>query len=113
MPHVIIEYSDVLEAQITRKDLLNAAHQAVEDSGLFNAVDIRSRTQSFDNFRLGAEKNSFLHITIKLLTGRSDEQKAALTTGVVTALRKFSLSDVLISCECIDVHNESYQRVSL
>lgn len=113
MPHVIIEYSDVLEAQVSRKDLLSTAHQAVEDSGLFNAVDIRSRTQSFDNFRLRADKHCFLHITVKLLSGRTDEQKTHLTTGIVTALQQLSLTDVLISCECIDIHNVSYQRISL
>lgn len=113
MPHVIIEYSDTLEAQVSRKELLKTAHQAVEASGLFNAVDIRSRTQSFDHFHLGAEKHNFLHITVKLMRGRTDEQKIQLTTGVTTALQALNISDVLVSCECVDVHNESYQRMSL
>lgn len=113
MPHVIIEYSDTLESQVSRKELLNTAHQAVEASGLFNAHDIRSRTQSFDHFRLGANKHHFLHVTVKLMRGRTDEQKNQLTTGVATALQGLAMNDVLISCECVDVHNESYQRISL
>lgn len=113
MPHVIIEYSDVLEAQVSRKNLLSTTHQAVEHSGLFNAVDIRSRTLSFDNYRLGADKHSFLHVTIRLLTGRTDEQKDQLTASVISALQQLSMTDVLISCECVDIHNESYQRIAL
>lgn len=113
MPHIIIDYSASLEGQVNRQTLLKTAHQAAESSGLFNAVDIRSRSQSFDNFHLGAEQNHFLHVTVKLLRGRTDEQKTQLTTGVISALQELSLTDVLISCECVDIHNESYQRIAL
>lgn len=113
MPHVIIDYSAPLEDQVSRQTLLDTAHQATESSGLFNAVDIRSRSQSFDNFHLGAEQNNFLHVTVKLLSGRSDEQKTALTKSIITALQQLSLNDVLMSCECVEIHNESYQRLSL
>ncbi len=113
MPHVIIEYADILEAQVTRKDLINAIHQSVESSGLFNSDDIRSRTQSFDKFRLGTAQHSFLHITIKLLAGRTDEQKLKLTQSVLQAVQSLSLSDVLVSCECVDIHKESYQQMIL
>lgn len=113
MPHVIIEYADILEAQITRKNLINAIHQTVENSGLFNAGDIRSRTQSFDKFRLGVPQHSFLHITIKLLAGRTDEQKLKLTQSVIETVKQLSLTDVLVSCECVDIHKASYQQIAL
>ncbi len=113
MPHVIIEYADVLEAQIPREILLDTIHQSVENSGLFNASDIRSRTQSFDKFRLGVKQHSFLHITIKLLSGRTDEQKLALTQLVMQTMQSLSLTDVLISCECIEIDKASYQQIAL
>ncbi len=113
MPHVIIEYSDILEAQVTRKNLVNTIHQTVEDTGLFSPEDIRSRTQSFDKFRLGVTQHSFLHITIKLLAGRTDEQKLKLTQSVLQAMQSLSLTDVLVSCECVDIHKASYQQMIL
>ncbi len=113
MPHVIIEYAEALESQVSREDLLNTVHQTVEQSGLFNATDIRTRTQSFDTFRLGVTQRNFLHITIKLLAGRTDEQKLMLTQSVIQAVQTLSLTDVLISCECLDIHKASYQQMIL
>ncbi len=113
MPHVIIEYADILEAQVTRKNLVNTIHQTVEKSGLFSPADIRSRTQSFDRFRLGVTQHSFLHITIRLLSGRTDEQKLELTQSIIQAVQSLSLTDVQISCECVEIHNASYQQMLL
>ncbi|MBS9781821.1 MAG: 5-carboxymethyl-2-hydroxymuconate Delta-isomerase [Gammaproteobacteria bacterium] len=113
MPHVIIEYADALESQVSRENLLNTVHQTVEQSGLFNAIDIRTRTQSFDTFRLGVAQRNFLHITIKLLAGRTDEQKLMLTQSVLQAVQSLSLTDVLVSCECLDIHKASCQQMTL
>ncbi len=113
MPHVVIDYSEKLAAQVPPKSLLKNVHQSVAQSGLFNVASIRSRMQSFDNFCLGAEKQNFLHVCIKLFAGRSDEQKTQLTQLVISQLQQLSLTDVIVSCECTDIHKESYQQLSL
>ncbi len=113
MPHVIIEYADTLETQISPQDLLAAVHQTVEASGLFNAADIRSRVQVFQHFRLGVQQPHFLHISIRLFAGRTDVQKAQLTQSVLQSLQQLRLLDVLISCECVDIHKASYQQIAL
>lgn len=112
MPHCIVEYSKNLEPSSVTQ-LIDAVQHVIESSDLFQAVDVRSRGQSFEHYRLGADKESFIHITIKLLSGRSDEQKAKLTQQVIQALQLLPLSNVLISCECVEIHNTSYQRLAL
>ncbi|MBS9778200.1 MAG: 5-carboxymethyl-2-hydroxymuconate Delta-isomerase [Gammaproteobacteria bacterium] len=113
MPHCIIEYAKPLESHIESKTILQTVHQTVSQSSLFEPQNVRSRISAYEAFVLGAEQDNFIHITIKILQGRSDEQKAKLTKQVIDAMSTLTLSNVAISCECVDIHNASYQRLSL
>lgn len=113
MPHCIIEYASPLKAQVSPQHLLTAVHETVCQSSLFDAVNVRSRIQSFDDFILGAEKNHFIHVRVKLLQGRSDAEKSQLNQQITDAIAALSLTDVSVSCECLDIHTPSYQRLSL
>lgn len=110
MPHCIIEYAQGLAPHADR--LLDTIQQTVIDSPLFSAVDVRSRRQAFDGYRLGADNQYFIHVTIKLLRGRSDREKAQLTQQVVDAITNLALGDVLVSCECVDIHTASYHHAT-
>ena len=48
------------------------------DSGLFPEYDIKTRAIAFDHHRTGQTRDSFVHVAIHLLDGRSDEQKAVI-----------------------------------
>ncbi len=113
MPHCIIEYAKPIESQVHPETLLKAVHETVSGSELFEPANVRSRVKAFDTFMLGAEQNNFIHITIKILQGRTDEQKSLLTKSVTDAINALSLSDIAVSCECMDIHTASYQRLSL
>lgn len=110
MPHCIIEYAKPLEQSISPQVLVETVQQVVAGSALFNAADVRSRAMAYDYYQVGASQQYFLHVIVKLLSGRSDTDKAQLTQSVITALQTLSLSDVIISCECVEIHRESYQR---
>ena len=75
MPHCIIEYSKELENEITPSQLLKKVYQGTLKSNLFIDTDIKTRTISFENYQTGNKKISFINITIRILSGRTQEQK--------------------------------------
>ena len=104
MPHVVIEYSQALEQQLAVDELVRCAHAATQASELFNPAAIKSRAYSCQHFHLGAEGvSNFMHITIKLLSGRTDEQKRALSQGVYDAVKAFSAAIESLSVEVIEL----------
>lgn len=111
MPHCVIEYSTSLE---TRADeLVATVFQAVSTSPLFDAKTVRVRASAYEHYQLGEASAHFLHITIRLLQGRNDEQKTRLTQRVTEAVQALHLSDAMLSCECVEIHTASVQRITL
>lgn len=110
MPHCIVEHSDAITPHIER--LLDIVQHTVVNSPLFSANDVRTRAQVFDHYQLGATQQHFVHVTVRLLQGRSDREKAQLTRQVGEAIEQLSLNNVQISCECVEIHTPSYYRNS-
>lgn len=110
MPHCLIEYDSPLEQVLDVNQLLETVHEAVSSSELFDKTYVRSRLQPFFGFRMGAEKSHFIHVTIKLMQGRSDKEKTELNQQVGLAIQALALDDVVLSCECVDIHTPSYYR---
>lgn len=110
MPHCLIEYADTLEQHIDPQQLLDAVFQTVTASPLFDRKNVRARLQRFSAFRLGAEQQHFVHVTVRLLQGRSDKEKTALNQHIGDAIKKLGITDTSISCECVDVHTPSLHR---
>ncbi len=102
MPHVIIEYNQAIAQQVDINKLVSCAHQATEASGLFNPIAIKSRAHAYEFFHLGAaDADNFVHISIRLLPGRTEEQKRALSQGVFDAVNE--LVDASLSVEVLDL----------
>lgn len=77
MPHVIVEYSANIEADITPQRLVEEIHQAAIASGIAEPVGIRTRLMRREHFRVGDgnPQNAFVHIDIRARKGRPLEQK--------------------------------------
>lgn len=108
MPHCIIEYSSDFHEK--RSDLINAVYQGAWSSQLFEKDDIKTRTISFDDYLVGESQRSFIHVTVKILSGRNDQQKLALTKVITNHVNELGLSDCFISIEVVDIHRESYSK---
>ena len=54
------------------------------DSGLFSEPDIKSRAIALDVFKVGVKPapRAFIHVAIRLLSGRSDEERKQLADAV-------------------------------
>ena len=78
MPHLVIEYSEDVAQQADIDAVVAAAHDGAMDSGLFPEYDIKTRAAAYKYHRTGQTRDSFVHVSVHLLDGRSDEQKSAL-----------------------------------
>ena len=77
MPHVIVEYSANIEAELLPEDLVDDIHRAALASGIAEPVAVRTRLKRREHFRVGdgSPENAFVHIDIRARKGRALEQK--------------------------------------
>lgn len=113
MPHCIIEFSKNLEKSIEPSVLISVVHQAAIESGLFDPDDIRSRAIVFDEFQIRADKMSFIHVTLRIMFGRSEAQKNGLSRKVMAALERLNLTSIVLSVEICDIDHPTYTKVTI
>ena len=111
MPHCYIEYT--ADTGISTSELLSTAHTAMIASGLFGTNDIKTRANVVTDYIMGEleqNKGGFIHITIRLLSGRTIEQKQALTHDMAQALRARLPALPSITVDIIDIVRETYAK---
>ncbi|REL34496.1 5-carboxymethyl-2-hydroxymuconate Delta-isomerase [Thalassotalea euphylliae] len=113
MPHCIIEHASTLDSN----KLVSAVFQGALASNLFepDGNDIKIRAHSFNSYQVGSNQSKksqsdFIHITLKILSGRSEEQKQLLSTSVLNALMPLALANCEISIEVLDIDRTSYLK---
>ena len=109
MPHCIIEHSSTINAeQLNSKVFLGALN-----SELFEADgrDIKVRSIAYENYQTGTEREDFIHVTVRILSGRSETDKEILSETVMTQLLSLSLSSASITVEVVDMDRNSYAKV--
>ena len=81
MPHLIVEYSANLEADIAPRALADAIHAAALETGVFPIGGCRTRLARRDVYVIGDGhvENRFIHVQARIGVGRPPEvrQKAA------------------------------------
>ena len=110
MPHCIIEYSSGATDCIEIGDLVAAVHQGVLSSGLFDEYDIKTRAVAYTHHRTGATRDSFVHVTVRLLSGRDDAQKADLSEKLLAQIEPLLPAVVSVGVEICDMHRDSYRK---
>jgi 5-carboxymethyl-2-hydroxymuconate isomerase len=109
VPHCVIEHS----ANVDGKSLVSLVHKGALASNLFEAKgsDIKVRALSYSNFQTGNVDLDFVHVTLKILSGRNVEQKSILTQLVLEQLKTLHLINCSISVEVVDIDSASYTKV--
>lgn len=87
MPHITIEVSPELTDFDALRTLERVNH-ALAASGQFDDADIKSRVLRLHEVLVGTKgaAQGFVHATIRLLAGRSQATRAALSASVLEAL---------------------------
>lgn len=113
MPHCIIEYSNEIEKSVEPAQLINAVYQGALKSGLFKDEDIKTRSIAFDSYQAGSIKKAFVHVTVKILSGRNIEQKKTLSNLILSQLKTIDFPSTLVTVEVVEIEKESYARVMM
>ncbi|MFH1981491.1 MAG: 5-carboxymethyl-2-hydroxymuconate Delta-isomerase [Pseudomonadota bacterium] len=110
MPHCIVEYSKELEAKVSPSELLTAVYRGALKSGLFVSDDIKTRSVSYENHTTGERVMDFIHVTAKILSGRSDALRANLSNCILAELTLIDLSSITLTVEICDMDRASYAK---
>jgi 5-carboxymethyl-2-hydroxymuconate isomerase len=110
MPHCIIEYSQNLAQEISPEDWLEAVFDACVESKLFDIRDIKVRAAPFKYFVSGGDEDAFVHVDVKILSGRTSEQKDQLADLVIAKLTSFGSELVSYSVDIIDMERQHYRK---
>ncbi|QPM92458.1 5-carboxymethyl-2-hydroxymuconate Delta-isomerase [Pseudooceanicola algae] len=108
MPHIVIEY--FTETPLDRQALLQTALDTAADSGVMNRDDIKVRLLPAEAILLGDGRKSFMHVTISMLTGRTDAAKLGLAQAMTGALRVLCPQVGGISTDIRDMNPECYKK---
>ncbi len=116
MPHLVVHCSESVTHLAAPEDIIDTVFEAAEGSGLFattGAGGIKVRLQPFRHFRNVEGREHFVHVFGYVMEGRSDEQKAALTSAVVSALSRLLPSVEIISMDVTEFERATYRNAEL
>lgn len=109
MPHCIIEHS----TSLCGDKIVPLVYAGALNSLLFEAdgSDIKVRAVSYDSYQTGDQKADFIHVVVKILSGRSAEKKRRLSEQVLEQLEKLEVAECSVTVEIVDIERESYLKV--
>lgn len=110
MPHCIVEYSADLKAHVDIQQVLRQLFDLLEKSAEFDSAAIKLRAQPYSDVFSGLADHSFMHIRLHILSGRSPQQKLALTSAIVNGLSAQLAMVKSLSAEVVDIQRESYTK---
>lgn len=109
MPHLILECSDKIAGSIKFDPLFNHLHQYLAENLPTQVNSCKSRVAIRDHYYIGNnyEKNLFIHLTLKILPGRTDETKNKVCTHIHNFLKdlieKQGIDNTSISVELLEL----------
>ena len=110
MPHCVIEYSEDVADDVGIDDLVAAVHAGAFASALFPEYDIKTRAIGYRHHQTGQTRDSFVHVAVHLLDGRSDAQKAMLSETVLARIEPMLPHVASVGVEIVDMHRASYRK---
>jgi len=117
MPHLIIEFSQDFNIELAIKlgrEIQQHMQQLIE--GKFDADQCKIRYIAYNNFTVGySSQASFVHLTLKILTGRSIETKQKLSELCFASMQKiYQCNNRLdLSCDIVEMQKETYQKTTI
>ena len=107
MPHLIVEHTDDIG---DIDSLLRQCHSSMVSHNVFDVNTLRLRSVNVHNAIIGDRaSNSLVHITVKLLPGRSDDVRKAISSGLYKIAREHCHNpNTSVTVETVTLHKESY-----
>lgn len=120
MPHIVIEHTANLSC-LPFETMLSAVTSELADSPeVFDEADLKARVLHVEAFRVGLEDQdrAFIHVTVRILAGRSTSQKKDFSERVMRGMLRHmpAIPSNLVahlSVEVVDMDPGSYRKVKL
>ena len=90
--------------------LLQQLHGTVQTSGIFGKSNLKSRSYGYDEVCITGNNESFVHITLLMLTGRNVETRKALSESIYTITKASIPYTDEISVEIREMDAETYSK---
>ena len=110
MPHIIIEYAQELASSRKIPSLVKHLHQAAIESGLFDTPAIKSRALAYEDYICGEHVAPFIHVTAKILDGRTLEQQQHLSESLLACLVEHNADVSNLSVDVVEMVRSTYRK---
>jgi len=118
MPHCILEYSNNIVDKPSASSVFKQIHKSLVATGLFDLLDIKSRTIVHSDFFIGDgnKDRAFATLSIQILSGRDDKTKKTISENCLKILEPFfknSLKNMKFSLtvQIKEIDKTSYSRI--
>jgi len=119
VPHTILEYSDNLVEPADFQPLWARLHAVLVAEAQVRLQDIKSRAYGCEAFRMGAGEpgNTFVHLTVRLLEGRSPEVLGRVGRAVLEVMKEHFAASLGrgqcdLTVELVDMRRDGYFKAA-
>jgi len=110
MPHMIIEYSSGALDQAAVTSLMKALSETASGTGVVRAEDIKVRATSYHHFLVAGAEESFIHLSVHLLAGRTPDQKETLSISLRRTMSELCPEVISLSVDIRDMDPAAYKK---
>lgn len=111
MPHIILDYPEGLDQQVDMAALCQAIFDSLAtDPAVPDPSSLKIRARPNPYSVIGTDPQTFVHATLRLLPGRSDDTKLHLTQIILKVLEAQLPNVGSLSVEAVDLHGPSYAK---
>ncbi|MCG6204122.1 5-carboxymethyl-2-hydroxymuconate Delta-isomerase [Rhodopseudomonas sp. HC1] len=110
MPHLVIDYSADHLGRDRIAVVMDELAATAAATGVMNVADIKVRARSFDDYLVAGRRDSFVHLAVYLLAGRTPEQKEELSIALRRTLVEHCADITSISVDIRDMDPIAYKK---
>lgn len=110
MPHLVIEYSEGALNGNQVADLMERLFVDAGQTGVMQSHDIKVRAQVYRDFLIAGKRDSFVHLSVYMLAGRTPEQKVRLSTALRQTMVELCPNVTSLSVDIRDMDPEAYKK---
>ncbi|ELR63976.1 5-carboxymethyl-2-hydroxymuconate delta-isomerase [Photobacterium marinum] len=114
MPNLVMEYADPVAERVSVPGLLEDLHQTLLSCGLFEDNSVKSRSYPCHTWLVGPEGDlkTFIHLELRMLSGRSAEQKRELSRRLMAILEQHASEINSLTVDIRDMDRECFLKAT-
>lgn len=110
MPHIVVEYSRAHHTRRRIAELLQALHRAAASTGVVKADDLKLRAAPYREYLVAGREDSFCHVSIHLLAGRTQAQRVAVSESLRAAMVELLPTTTSLSVDVQEMDAAAYKK---